>query len=183
MSNGGFFVQRLIDFFSFIDRTFARIVEMLLVFIVLSMVGFVVLQVVLRNFFDSGIPWADVASRHMVLWIAFLGAMLATRSRQHIAIDVITRILPRKSRNALRIVLDSLACFISFLLAKASYAFVLEEMAMKTELFIGIPTWVAQIVIPFGFAMISLEYAIGVALDIWRIWQDGDRHEAGKGRA
>lgn len=176
-------MQRLFNFFTFVDRTFARIVEALLIIIVLGMVCFVVLQVILRNIFDSGISWADVAARHMVLWIAFLGAMLATRSRQHIAIDAITRIIPKRSRNALRIILDALACYVSFLLAKASYAFVLEERAMQTELFIGIPTWVAQVVIPFGFAMISLEYAIGVVLDIWRIYKDGDKHIAGRGRA
>lgn len=159
------------------------IVKGLLIAILLSMVGFVVLQVILRNIFDSGISWADVASRHMVLWVAFLGAMLATRSRQHIAIDAITRSIPRRPRNAVRIALDGLACFISFLLAKAALAFVIEERAMGTELFIGIPTWVAQVVIPFGFAMISIEYAIGIGLDIYRIAQNGgSKHEAGKGR-
>jgi C4-dicarboxylate transporter, DctQ subunit len=175
-------LQKIINFFSGVDRVFAKFVKSLLIVILLSMVGFVVLQVVLRNVFYSGISWADVATRHMVLWVAFLGAMLATRSRQHISIDALTRMIPRKARNAVRIALDMLSCVVSIILAKAALAFVLEERAMGAELFIGIPTWVAQVIIPFGFAMIAIEYAIGVCLDIHRIVKDGDRHVAGKGR-
>lgn len=171
----------LINFFIAIDKVFACVVENLLIIILSGMTVLVASQVVLRNFFESGIAWADVTAKHFVLWIAFLGAMLATRSRQHIAIDVLTRFIPRKPRNAVRIGLDLLACVISFVLAKASLAFVFEEKAMGTELFSGMPTWIAQAVIPFGFAMISLEYAIGVGLDIYRIAKDSG-HEAGKGR-
>ena len=176
-------MQRVINFLNGIDRIFAKVLTALLIIILLTMVGFVVTQVILRNIFYSGIFWADVAARNMVLWIAFLGAMLATRNRQHIAIDVITRIIPKRPRNMVRILLDMLSCVVAMLLAKAALAFVLEERAMGTELFIGIPTWVAQVVIPFGFAMIALEYAIGVGLDIYRIYKIGSHnHVAGRGR-
>ncbi|MFH1830917.1 MAG: TRAP transporter small permease [Pseudomonadota bacterium] len=175
-------MQKLLNFFKKIDLAFARCVQSLLIILIMAMMFLVAGQVILRNIFSSGIAWADVASRHMVLWAAFLGAMLATRSRQHIAIDALTRLFPRKSRNFIRIGLDLLACFVAFLLAKAAYAFVLDEKAMGTMLFANVPTWIAQIIIPFGFAMISLEYAIGVGLDIWRIYKDGSKHVAGKGR-
>lgn len=175
-------MQRLLNFFSGVDRTFAAIVKALLITILLAMVAFVVLQVILRNIFDSGISWADVAARHMVLWITFLGAMLATRSRQHISIDALTRAIPKKARNSVRIVLDALACAISLFLAKAALAFVILEKAMGVELFIGIPTWIAECIIPFGFAMIAVEYAIGIGLDIYRIAREGPGHIAGRGR-
>lgn len=175
-------MQRLLSFFKSIDLIFARIVEVLLIVLLLTMMFLVAGQVVLRNVFSTGISWADVASKHMVLWCAFLGAMLATRSRQHIAIDALTRLFPRRTRNGIRIFLDLLASFIALLLAKAGLAFVLDERAMGTELVSGFPSWIAQTIIPFGFAMISLEYAIGVVLDVWRIYKDSS-HVAGKGRA
>lgn len=175
-------MKRILNFFVFVDAAFARIVEALLLLALASMTLLVAGQVVLRNFFHSGISWADIGARHMVLWVAFLGAMLATRSRQHITIDIVTRFIPRKPRNAVRIVLDAFASAVAFMLARASLAFVLEERAMGTELLVGIPTWFAEAIIPFGFAMISLEYAIGIGLDIWRIIHDGSSHEAGRGR-
>ncbi len=167
---------------TFFDRTFAWIVATLLIVMLLSMTGLVAGQVVLRNIFNSGIAWADIASRHMVLWIAFLGAMLATRNRQHIAIDALTRLIPRRARNSVRIFLDLVACGVCLLLARAALDFVLMERAAQTELFIGIPAWIAQAIIPFGFAMMALEYAIGVGLDIYRIVTNVPGHIAGRGR-
>lgn len=175
-------MQKLVRFFVFIDNLFAKIVGNLLIFMLLSMTLLVAAQVVLRNFFNSGISWADVAARHSVMWVAFLGAMLATRSRQHIAIDILTRFIPRKPKNIVRIFLDLFACIAAYYLASASWAFVLEERDMGTELFLGIPTWTAQTIIPFGFIMISLEYAIGIFLDVWRIVTCDPGHEAGRGR-
>lgn len=175
-------MQRLLNFFKTIDLGFARIIEILLIAILLAMMFLVAGQVVLRNVFSSGVPGADVISRHMVLWTAFLGAMLATRSRQHIAIDALTRLIPRRARNSIRIVLDLLAAYVSFLLARASYSFVLDEKVMGTMLFGNIPAWIAQTIIPFGFAMISVEYIIGIGLDVWRIYKDSS-HIAGRGRA
>lgn len=176
-------MRRLISFFVWIDRVFAAAVDLLLVGFLVAMVGLVAAQVVLRNLFESGISWADVAARHMVLWVAFLGAMLATRGRSHVAIDVLTRFLPRVPRNAVRIGLDAFSCAAALLLARAALGFVLGERAAGAMLFEGMPVWIVQSIIPFGFAMIALEYAIGIGLDIWRIATAGTRgFEAGKGR-
>lgn len=160
----------IINFFRFIDRAFAWFVQTLLVLILISMVGVTFLQVILRNFFDTGIPWAEVGGRNAVLWIAFLGAMLATRARQHLSIDAVTRLLPRRPRDALRVFLDAFAAAICFLLANAALTFVIDEKAMAAELFLGIKSWMIQSIIPFGFAMIGIEYCIGVVLDILRIF-------------
>lgn len=175
-------MQRIVNFFTFIDRAFAKLIQVWLIILIASMTLLVVGQVVLRNIFASGISWGDVAARHIVLWVAFLGAMLATRSRKHIAIDALTRLIPKRPRNAVRIALDALACIVSFLLARAALSFVIDERLMGTELVAGFPAWIAQAIIPFGFAMISLEYAIGIVLDILRIIERGDDYVAGKGR-
>ncbi len=126
-------------------------------------------QVLLRDFFGGGLSWSDVAARNMVLWVAFLGAILATRKRQHIAIDAVTRFIPHAPRNIVRIFIDAFSCVVAFLLARAAYMFVLQERLLGDVAFAEVPTWVVQLIIPFGFAMISLEYAIGIFLDLWRI--------------
>lgn len=166
----------------FIDRAFARAVRMILVGILLLMVVLGASQVFLRDLFSGGLTWSDVAARNMVLWVAFLGAILATRKRQHIAIDVMTRFIPDAPRNVVRIFLDAFSCVVAYYLARASYMFVLSEKEMGGAAFASVPTWWVQTIIPFGFAVISIEYAIGVLLDIWRLKHpcpDAD----GKGRA
>ncbi len=51
-------------------------------------------EITARNFFHSGVPGADMAMRHLVLWVAFLGAVLAVREQRHIKIDVLTVWMP-----------------------------------------------------------------------------------------
>lgn len=160
--------DKIIDFFVAIDRIFAKIVTAILIVSLFTMVGLVFYQVLLRNIWNSGLAWGEIAARNLVIWIAFLGASLATRSRQHISVDFLTKILPKGPREALHFIFDGLACGISFLLAIAAFKFVLDERIMGTESFLNIPNWYIQIIIPFGFALISFQYAIGMVLDIRR---------------
>lgn len=166
-------LETFLRFFERLDSVFKRVVQAVLAVVLLSMVGLVFLQVVLRDVFHSGITWADVVGRHMVLWIAFLGAMLATRSRQHISIDLLSRLISRKARNVLCFFLDIVACIVCIVLAKAAITLVVDERAMETILFLGVPLWVVQLIIPFGFVMMALEYAIGVVLDVLRLLYNG----------
>lgn len=160
-------------FFGVLDSAFKRVVQAVLAVVLLSMVGLVFLQVVMRDVFHSGITWADVVGRHMVLWIAFLGAMLATRSRQHISIDLLSRLISRRARNVLRFFLDIVACIVCIVLAKAAIVLVVDERAMQTVLFLDVPLWVVQLIIPIGFIAMSVEYALGVTLDVLRLLYNG----------
>lgn len=170
-------MRRILETFLYVfdkvDRVFKRIIETVLAAVLLSMVTLVFLQVVLRDIFNSGISWADVAGRHMVLWVAFLGAMLTTRSRQHLSIDLISRLVPRKARNAVRFFLDLVSCVVCAILMHAAVTLVIEEHTMGTEIFLGIPLWIVQLIIPFGFFMMTLEYTIGVVLDVLRFLYNG----------
>lgn len=162
-----------LDIFSAADRVFKYITQGILSTVLLSMIGLIFAQVLLRGIFNTGISWADVVGRHMVLWIAFLGAMLATRSRQHISIDLASRLIPRRARNALRFILDIVACIVCCALTIAAIKFVIAEREMETILFAGIPLWTITTIIPFGFAMMTFEYTVGVVLDILRFVYNG----------
>jgi TRAP-type mannitol/chloroaromatic compound transport system permease small subunit len=75
--------------------------------------------------------------------------------------------------------LDAFAAAICILLAKAALKFVMDEYAMGEPLFLGMKTWMVQLIIPFGFTMIALEYCIGVVLDILRIFDSRVPHRNG----
>src|SRR3989338_2353892 len=72
----------------------SRLENFLLVVFVIFMIGLSFTQVVLRNFFSSGFTWADICLRHIVLWVGFMGASLATRDNRHINVDALTNFLP-----------------------------------------------------------------------------------------
>ncbi len=59
-------------------------------------------QVLARNFLHSSIPAADILSRYLVLYVAFLGATLAIRSHRHIRLDIVAAFLSHRAHPELR---------------------------------------------------------------------------------
>lgn len=141
------------------------------------MVIFAFLQVILRNIFHEGILWGDIFLRHLVLWVGFLGASLATRDQKHINIDIFSRFMSDKGKSVVRFVTNLFSVFICYLLANASWTFVQDEQMMGTEIFADVPAWYFQIIIPIGFFLMSFRFLI-LALDniveVFRTQKRGD---------
>ena len=62
---------------------------------------FTLVQIIARNFFDTGFAQLDIISRHLVLFIMFMGAALACEGNSHIKIDVLCAYLPQDKKNKL----------------------------------------------------------------------------------
>ncbi|MBU4484345.1 TRAP transporter small permease subunit [bacterium] len=138
--------------------TFINSFMLILVLGALIVVSFT--QVILRNFFDSGIMWADVGARHLVLWIGFIGALFATRKETHISIDALARAFPESWHEFTRTVVNLISTIVSGFLTFASVKFVIDERLMGGMLFLNIPTWVAELIIPISFAAITLRFCL-----------------------
>jgi TRAP-type C4-dicarboxylate transport system permease small subunit len=143
-----------------VDHWLARVEGTLLVAILCVMVGGSFLQVLLRNLFHWGIEGADLLLRHGVLWLALLGASLATRQARHIRIDVFPRLIPPAYQRFVE-ALTSLAAFgVSAALTAASWTLVLLEREAGSTLVLGLPTWVAQAILPAGFLLITFRFGL-----------------------
>ncbi|MBN2365172.1 MAG: TRAP transporter small permease [Calditrichaeota bacterium] len=145
-----------------IDTGLAFIENSLIILTLGIMVLLSFLQVILRNFFETGILWGDIFLRHLVLWVGFIGASLATRQEKHINIDILNRIVPKKSLPPIKIIIDIFSVLICFILAKASYEFVMMEKDAGSIIFENIPAWFIQIIIPAGFTLIGLRFALKI---------------------
>lgn len=150
-------IKALSNGLSFLERT-------LLVFLLGVMVVLAFLQVIMRNMFSTGFLWADPFLRHMVLWIGFLGASLATQGEKHINLDIITRFTSPRATNLLRIATNCFAGSIAFFLARAGWSFLQNEMDSNDVLLtIGqtnFPAWWFQLIIPIGFTLMSFRFLI-----------------------
>jgi len=148
-----------------------------LIFVLGIMVIFAFLQVVLRNIFHEGILWGDIFLRHLVLWVGFIGASLATREKKHINIDVFSRLLSERGKIVSRFITNLLSVFICYLLADAGWTFVQDEQMMGTEIFVDFPAWYLQIIIPIGFFLMSFRFltlALENIVDVFRTQNGGD---------
>lgn len=143
-----------------LNRLFARIEGYVLVVVLLVALFFSFLQVILRNFFDSGVPWGDVFARHLVLWIAFFGATISTLEDKHIKIDALLKILPKKAVPVIEILVTLFCIVVSYLLFQSALHFVVDEKGSGSTLFEGIPTWYFIVIMPIGFGLITFRFFV-----------------------
>lgn len=137
-----------------------RIEDGAIVFLLVAMIGFAVLQIVLRNILDSGIIWGDPLLRQMVLWMALLGAMVAARQDKHISIDVLSRFLNARLKPYTDGIAKLATALICAIMTYFSVQFVLLELDSETIAFATVPSWLCVSIIPFAFAIMSLRYLL-----------------------
>jgi TRAP-type C4-dicarboxylate transport system permease small subunit len=136
------------------------ILVMLLVITILIAVS----QIVLRNFFNSGISWGDSLVRILVLWLALVGAMLASRDNHHIKIDIISRFLAPQKQILVRRITDLFTAVVCGIIAWTSLQFVIIEFEDGLFAFSKVPVWITESIIPFAFAVIAMRYLISSIL-------------------
>lgn len=132
----------------------------LLFLVVLSLILIAVTQVLLRNFFGGGLLWADAYTRVSVLWIALLGAMIASRQREHIAIDILVHYLPERWQALALRIRNALTGAVCFAAAWFSSDFLIQEYAYADKAFAGIPNWFCEAIIPIAFGVIAVRYSL-----------------------
>jgi len=147
-------------FLEIINKNIEKIESALLVLIVSVMVLLAFTQVVLRNLFDQGILWGDIFLRHLVLWVGFIGASLATRQEKHITIDLFGRMVSGRLKSVVQVLTNLFSAVVCLLLARAGWNFVMEERVAGTIIFNNIPAWYFQIIIPLGFLMMTFRFLI-----------------------
>lgn len=115
-------------------------------------------QIVLRNVFSSGLFWADELVRLLVLWLAVVGALAATRDRRHIAIELLVRTLPALPQRIARSGVAIFAAGISATFAWQSLRFVSDSREFGDTVLGDWPAWCFQLVLPLGFALIAWRF-------------------------
>ncbi|MDH5632621.1 MAG: TRAP transporter small permease [Gammaproteobacteria bacterium] len=134
--------------------------DVMLVVLIGAMALFAIAQILLRNLFGGGLVWADPLLRALVLWVAMIGAMVATRDNRHIRIDVLSRYLPKRWTHWLHLLIHGVSFFICLLLAWHSMRFVGMELEAGTTAFAFVTTWIVAAVIPLGFSVMALRFAL-----------------------
>ncbi len=162
------------------DRVLARIEGWLIITFLWLMVIFTFIQVCLRGLYTHGhlqwanslmghLDWSEPFVRLLVLWLTFLGASLLTRENKHIKIDLFSALLPPKWLRVREFVLSVVCVAISAIMLKVCIDYVKMEMEFGGTLFLYLPNWIGELILPVGFAMILFRFllrAIDQALEI-----------------
>ena len=131
------------------------LISMLAIMVVLA-----VAQIFYRNVFGAGVVWIDPALRVMVLWVAIAGAVVATRTDNHIRIDFFTKYFSSKACKCLQRVVYAFCVFICGTIAWHAVDFVQMDYEFETIAFANIPAWITELVIPIGFFLMAARYTL-----------------------
>ncbi|MCK1617400.1 TRAP transporter small permease [Bradyrhizobium sp. 159] len=86
-----------------------------------AMVVLVFSNVVLRYIFNSGIAVSEELSRWLLVWLTFLGAIVALRQHAHLGVDTLVRALPPRGRMLCFVVSYLLMLYADWLLTLGSW--------------------------------------------------------------
>lgn len=128
-----------------------------------SLILLAVAQIVLREVFGTGLFWADEVIKLLVLWLALVGSIAATRDNRHIRIDALSHLLPEKAVGLIRILVDVFAALVCAVIAWHAYRYLQLEIEFEDTVLINVPAWIAHIILPAAFALISYRFAVSVA--------------------
>ena len=110
-------------------------------------------QITARNFFDTGFAELEIISRHLVLFIMFMGAALVSEQNGHIKIDILSTFLNNKRKEKLVRPLLILSSIVCGLLAWYSASFWIDEWDYAPDY----ERWSVYmaLILPVGFTILS----------------------------
>jgi TRAP-type C4-dicarboxylate transport system permease small subunit len=141
--------------FGILARLVARIEDALLATLGLGLLVAAAAQLLFRML-ETGPVWLDPLMRTATLWLALIGALVATREGRQLQIDVLARRLPGRYGMAARALTAIFTAAVCALLAQASWTLVMLEREGAGTAFAGLPNWWLLAILPLVFALMAL---------------------------
>lgn len=140
---------------------FGRTVEnVALISLLLSLIGLACTQILLRNVFSMGFSWIDELVRIILLWLAMVGAVAATRDHKQIAIDLLSRFLADHWLRWVDLLTSLFAAMVTGALCFYSLRFVQQSYEFEDLLLGDWPAWIFQIILPIAFGLMFYRYTV-----------------------
>ena len=147
---------------------FGRLAENAALVVLLgSLVLLAVGQIILREVFETGFFRADELIKLLVLWLAMVGSIAATRDNRHIRIDALSHLLPDNVVTAIRLFVDIFAAVVCGVVAWQAWRYLQLEIEFENTVLINVPAWIAHIIVPGAFALMSYRFAVSVIRDVF----------------
>jgi len=139
---------------------FSKIVEKIQYWITISIISFltilVFIQVILRYFFNSPLPWIQEVSSGLLIWLTFMGAGVLTKRKGYLRVDILVNQFNIFWKRITEKCIDILIFIFSIILIIYSIDFFNSQL----------PILVGTLQIPksFHFALPVLIFAISISI-------------------
>ncbi len=116
----------------------------------------------------GSIAWSEEFARMLVLWVSLLGASLLIKDASHIKIDLFSRLSSSRLIKLRDRILSAVTCLCCAIAASVSYQFLRIEMEFSVKMFLGLPAWLGQMILPLAFAVMTFRYGLAAVSDAQR---------------
>ena len=130
--------------------------NVLVAFALFLMAFFPLYEIISRLLGTVGIPGTTDYVRHLTLWVGMLGAIVASREKQHLSLHAGLSFLSERVRGILQICTAHVSVAVCAALTWGGWEFVLSELTVTVPIAGWIPQWVAIVIIPIGFGLVAL---------------------------
>lgn len=104
---------------------------------------------------------------HTVLWLAFLGGLVATRERKHLELSTGEAIPAGKARDIVRALTHGVAATTTAVLAMAAWQVMMAEKEQGDVFAFGMPRYISEGVMPFALGLIALRLVLQAGSKWW----------------
>ncbi len=157
-----------------IEDSFATLVAVAVVVLPLS-------EIVVRRFFETGVPGAGPFTLHLTLWVGLLGAAIAARDGKLLSLATGSMLPEGRVRQAAQLAGNTYGVMVASVLAAGGLQLVELYREVGNTIALDIPVWVASLIFPFAFGLIAIRLAwrasssmvgravacIGIVAGIW----------------
>jgi TRAP-type C4-dicarboxylate transport system permease small subunit len=139
-------------------RWLHQLEDLLLALVLFIMLALAITDIAMRLITGGSLIWIPPVLQILVLWLGLLGALLASRSQEHIAIDVISRFVGPLGKKVCGISGSVFAALICAIVAYSSIQFIQQAIEYDDIAFAQVPAWPLQLIIPFTFSLMSVRF-------------------------
>lgn len=116
----------------------------------------------------NGLVWSQTLGLVLMLWIGLVGASMATRDHRHLALDLGSKLWPKRALPFVQAAGNVVTALFCFVLAALSVVSLRDHFgdwsdtdgAGGTFVALPIPKWIAYTVVPFGFSLMGLRFLL-----------------------
>ncbi len=140
-------------------RILSRAEETIISLLLVAMTLLVLVEVVLRFGFNTGLLWAQELTLHLSAWFVLFGVSYGVKVGAHIGVDALVRTLPSGLRRIVGMVAVLLCLVYCALFLYGSWVY-LEKMHMFELEMEDLPIlkWQSQSILIIGFALLALRF-------------------------
>jgi TRAP-type C4-dicarboxylate transport system permease small subunit len=145
------------------SRILARIEDGLAGLVLAVVLLAVTYEMTMRGLLGHSNLWTDELSRVLLIAMTYVSAIGLTRDGAHVRVELVVDALPSAARAAVERIVDLLCLVFAVTATWLGYLYVQESALFGISFAhsdLPFPVWMAQAVIPIGFALISLRLVL-----------------------